>query len=118
MVKLIYVITRKAGMPVAEFQRYWRETHGPIAARIPGLRRYVQCHTLPELYDRDPPPAYDGAAELWFDDVVSMREAMVSPEVAAAREDERNFIDHSRVLAIVTEEKVVVEELGAGQGGA
>jgi len=108
MVKLIYVITRKPGLSVEDFQRYWRETHGPIAARIPGVRRYVQCHTLPELYagDRDPP--YDGAAELWFDDLESFRRAAGSPEVAAAREDERNFIDHSRVALIVTEEKPVV----------
>ena len=107
MVKLIYCITRKQGMSVEEFQRYWRETHGPIAARIPGLRRYVQCHTLPELYARDTPPAYDGAAELWFDDMASFREAMRSPEVQAAREDETNFIDHSRVALFVTEEKPV-----------
>jgi len=112
MVKLIYCITRKEGLSVEEFQRYWRETHGPIAARIPGVRRYVQSHVLPELYAGDPSregPAYDGAAELWFDDLESMRRAMTSPEVQAAHEDERNFIDHSRVFAIVTEEKPVVE---------
>jgi uncharacterized protein (TIGR02118 family) len=109
MVKLIYCITRKPGLSIAEFQRYWRETHAPIAARIPGVRRYVQCHLLPQLYYGDNAPAYDGAAELWFDDLESMRQAMRSPEVQAAREDERNFIDHSKVFAIVTEENVVVE---------
>ena len=109
MVKLIYVITRKAGMPVEEFQRYWRETHGPIAARIPGVRRYVQCHTLPELYGRETPPAYDGAAELWYDDLDAMRAALRSPELAAAQEDERNFIDLAKVFAMVTEEKVIVD---------
>lgn len=109
MVKLIYCIARKEGMSVEAFQRYWRETHAPIAAAIPGVRRYVQCHTLPELYDGDSAPAYDGAAELWFDDVDAMRAAMRSPETDAAREDERNFIDHSHVAAFVTEEKPVVE---------
>ncbi len=110
MVKLIYVITRKPGMSVEDFQLYWRETHGPIAARIPGVRRYVQCHVLPELYARETAPAYDGAAELWFDDLESMRRAMRSPEVQAALEDERNFIDHSKVFSIVAEEKVVVDD--------
>ena len=109
MVKLIYCITRKPGLSVEEFQRYWRETHGPIAARVPGLRRYAQCHTLPVLYGGENAPAYDGAAELWFDDLDALREAMRSPQVQAAREDERNFIDHSKVFAIVTEEKVVVD---------
>jgi uncharacterized protein (TIGR02118 family) len=108
MVKFIFCITRKQGMSVEEFQRHWRETHGPIAARIPGVRRYVQCHVLPEMYGRDNAPAYDGAAELWFDDLDSMRAAFRSPEVAAAREDELKFIDHSRSFGIVTEEKPVV----------
>ena len=109
MVKLIYCITRKPDMSVEEFQRYWRDTHGPIAGRIPGLRRYVQCHTVPESYAGERAPAYDGAAELWFDDREALQRAMASPEVEAAREDERNFIDHSRVFAIITEEKPVLE---------
>ncbi|HLB23377.1 MAG TPA: EthD family reductase [Dehalococcoidia bacterium] len=109
MVKLIYCISKKAELSVEEFQRYWRETHGPIAGRIPGLRRYVQCHVVPELYGRGQQPAYDGAAELWFDDLEAMRAAMQSPEVKAALEDEKNFIDHSRVASFVTIEKPVVE---------
>jgi uncharacterized protein (TIGR02118 family) len=109
MVKLIYCINRLPGMSIEDFQRYWRQTHAPIAARIPGVRRYVQCHTLPELYGRDAPPQYDGAAELWFDDLDALRAAMRSPEVEAARTDERNFIDHARVAAFITEEKPVVE---------
>ena len=72
MVKLIYCISKKPEMSVEQFQTYWRETHAPIAAAIPGLRRYVQCHVVPELYARQAPP-YDGAAELWFDDLDAMR---------------------------------------------
>ena len=109
MVKIIYGFNRKEGLSVEEFQRYWRETHGPIAARIPGVRRYVQCHVLPELYDRKQPPAYDGAAELWFDDLESMRAAFASAENQAAREDEKNFIDHSEAFLIIAEEKPVVD---------
>jgi len=108
MVKLIYCISKKPELSVEEFQRYWRETHGPIAARIPNLRRYVQCHVVPELYARQS-PGFDGAAELWFDDLDAMRAAMQSPEVAAALEDEKNFIDHSRVASFVTVEKPIVE---------
>ena len=109
MVKLIYCISKKPEMSVEQFQTYWRGTHAPIAARIPGLRRYVQCHVVPELYDRPNAPPFDGAAELWFDDLDAMRGAMRSPEVAAALEDEKNFIDHSRVASFVTIEKPIVE---------
>ena len=109
MIKIIYGFNRKDGMSVEEFQRYWRETHGPIAARIPGVRRYVQNHTLPELYDTEHPPAYDGAAELWFDNLESMRAAFASQENQAARKDEKNFIDRSEAFLIIAEEKPVVE---------
>lgn len=108
MVKLVYGITRKPDLSVEEFQRYWRDVHGPIAARIPGLRRYVQCHTLPQLYSGDTSPAYDGVAELWFDDLEALQAAMASPELQAAREDERNFIDHSRVFVVITQEHTIV----------
>jgi uncharacterized protein (TIGR02118 family) len=109
MVKLIYCISKKPELSVEEFQRYWRDTHGPIAGRIPGLRRYVQCHVVSALYEQGRAPAYDGAAELWFDDMDALRAAMASPEVRAAMEDEKNFIDHSRVASFITTEKPVVE---------
>ena len=73
------------------------------------MRRYVQCHTLPELYAGEDAPAYDGAAELWFDDEEALQRAMASPELRAARDDERSFIDHSRVFLIVTQENVVID---------
>jgi uncharacterized protein (TIGR02118 family) len=109
MVKLIYMITRKEGLSVAEFQTHWRETHAPIAAAIPGVRRYVQCHTLPELYTEDQTPPYDGAAELWFDDLEAFRAMIGSDEQKAAAVDERKFIDHSKSVLIVTEEKPIIE---------
>ncbi|TFH23593.1 MAG: EthD family reductase [Myxococcales bacterium] len=107
MVKIVYCITKKPGLSDEEFHRYWKETHGPIAARIPTLRRYVQSHTHAASAELGP-VSYDGVAEVWFDDLDSLRLAMNSPEVAAALEDEKNFIDHSRVALFLTQEHVVV----------
>ena len=109
MVKIVYVIKRKAVMSVEEFQTYWFETHGPIAGAIPGVRRYVQCHTLPEFYGDSDEPAFDGAAELWFDSLEAMEEAFQTDEIAAARESELKFMDHSKSFRIVTEEKTVID---------
>jgi uncharacterized protein (TIGR02118 family) len=106
MVKAIYLIRRKPGMSPEDFHRYWREVHGAIAARIPGLRRYVQCHAMATAGDSE--PAYDGAAEVWFDDLEALRRAVASPEYAAAREDERRFIDLERTALILTEEVPIV----------
>lgn len=109
MVKLIYCISKKPDMSVEQFQTYWREVHAPIAGAIPGVRRYVQCHVVAETYAGRTAPGYDGAAELWFDSAAAMREAMSSPEVRAALDDEKNFIDHSRVASFVTTENVVID---------
>lgn len=108
MVKLVYCISKKPDMSVEEFQRYWREVHAPIAGAIPGVRRYVQSHVVPATYAADRAPGFDGCAELWWDSMESMQAAMGSPEVRAAIEDERNFIDHTRVASFVTTENVVV----------
>jgi uncharacterized protein (TIGR02118 family) len=107
VVKAIYLIRRKPGMSIEDFHRYWREVHGAIAARIPGMRRYVQCHALGGT---DAPPAdYDGAAEAWFDDMAAVRLALASPEYAAARADEARFIDLERTSIVFTEEVAVIE---------
>lgn len=115
MVKLIYCINRLPHLSVREFQDYWFTTHGPIAGKIKGVKRYVQCHTLPETYADGREPAYDGAAELWWDNLEAMQADTNSPEVEAALTDERNFIDHSRVTMFVTDEKVVLDELAGAE---
>ena len=61
MVKVLVVLQKKEGMTRAEFRRYWRDVHGPIGARMPGVRRYVQNHVL-----ADGAP-FDGVAEMWFE---------------------------------------------------
>ena len=107
MVKIVYCITKLGRLSHEEFHKYWKETHGPIAGRIPECRRYVQSHTVNrKLAGRE--PSYDGAAELWFDDWAALEKALASPEARAAIEDERNFIDHSKTAFFITEEHQVV----------
>jgi uncharacterized protein (TIGR02118 family) len=107
MIKLVYCITKKAGMTDDEFFRYWKDVHGPIGARIPGLRRLVQSRRLILPEDRRPPD-YDGMAELWFDDVKDLLLARRSPEWKAATDDEVNFIDHCKVAYFVSEERAIL----------
>jgi uncharacterized protein (TIGR02118 family) len=73
LVKLLLLVRRKPGLSPEEFDRHWRELHGPLmVAAHPGLRRYVQCPTLPEAYAGGD-PAYDGVGELWWDDLETFR---------------------------------------------
>jgi len=55
MVKVITFIKRKAGMPVEEFQDYWRSRHPAVVTRLPGVHRYVQSHTLLSAYENGNP---------------------------------------------------------------
>jgi len=106
VIKLVYCITRRTGMSVEEFSRHWDEVHGPIGRRIPGLLRLVQSHPVPHPDDM-PPPAFDGMAELWFDDLPALLAARQSPEWHASSDDESNFIDHSRTALFLTVEREI-----------
>ena len=109
MIKLVYCITKKAGLTDEEFFRYWENIHGPIGARIPHLRRLVQSHRLTVPGDEHRPD-YDGMAELGFDDKEALWAARQSPEWKASSEDEANFIDHNKVAYFVSEEHVILGE--------
>jgi uncharacterized protein (TIGR02118 family) len=106
-VKNVEFLRRKLGIPVDEFQRYWRQVHGPIAARIPMIRRYVQSHTRRAVYEAGRTPAWDGVAIAWFDDTQAMRAAATTPEYARTRADEANFLVDGLPF-IITREIVVV----------
>jgi len=112
--KHVEFVTRKPGLAVDEFQRYWRTVHGPIAATIPQLHRYVQSHTRRSAYEGGRAPAYDGVAITWFDDTAAMRASAASAAYARTRADEPNFLDPSRLPVIITREHVIVPAPSAG----
>jgi len=91
-VKMIAFLNKRLDVSFEFFQRYWRDTHGPIAARIPGNRRYVQCHVRPGIYKAGRTPAFDGIPICWFDDPDALGASGASPEYAATRADEPNFM--------------------------
>ena len=106
MIKVVEVVNRRAGMEVEAFQEYWRTTHGPIVAELPGLRRYVQSHTRLGGYRRGDVP-FDGIAELWFDDKAALAAIAATPEFAAAKRDESNFIDTDTLVELVVDDTVI-----------
>jgi uncharacterized protein (TIGR02118 family) len=108
MVKALSYFKRKPGMPVDDFQGYWRERHPAVVTRLPGVRRYVQSHTLAQAYGKGE-PAWDGIAEVWFDDTAAMRRLAGSAEYEAVRADEARFIDQATMDLLVTEERVIVD---------
>ena len=106
-VKNVEFVTHRADLAIDAFQRYWRETHGPIAARIPQILRYVQSHVRPSAYAGGRQPRDDGCAITWFEDTQTMRAAAAAPEYAATRADEPNFLAPDPPF-IITREHVIV----------
>jgi uncharacterized protein (TIGR02118 family) len=121
MVKLVFCARRLPTLSRAEFQRYWREVHGPLVrqhAAALRIRRYVQVHTLDDpLQDmlragRGGPEAFDGVAELWWDTRDDLLAARDDPAWRAASlvllEDERRFIDLARSPVWIGEEHPII----------
>ena len=108
MIKSVAFFKRKPGMPVEEFQAYWRAKHPDVVTRLPGIRRYVQSHTLPAIYARRE-PAYDGIAEIWADDLPALRAMVRDPAYQRVKADEAVFIDGGTMGALVASEHVIVD---------
>lgn len=122
MIKLVYAVTARPDIDIAEFHRYWLEDHGPkvrSVAEAIGALRYVQSHTLDtpinkEMTDaRKMPGTYDGITEVWFESLEVLQRAMDTPQGAEAMkmliEDEHTFIDMSRSTVFMTEEKEIFD---------
>ncbi len=121
MIKLTFCLVRLPSLSREEFQAYWRDRHAPLVASVAetlGIRRYVQCHSLPAdahvglRASRQAPSEFDGVAELWFDSLDAVAENGRSPEAQAAAQllldDERKFIDLPRSPLWWGEERVIV----------
>ncbi len=123
MIKLMYCLRRKPGVSRADFQHYWRTTHAPLVAGVAatlGVRRYVQSHTITTGLDLAiatargcAVEAYDGVAELWWDDEASLLNGASSEAGAQAGvlllKDEANFIDFERSAIFFVSENQVVD---------
>lgn len=103
MIKLVYCITKKAELTYEEFFNYWKNIHGPIGARIPGLRKLIQSHTIVDTKDIQNPD-FDGIAELWFDNMDALLQARKSTEWKLSTDDEKNFIDSAKTAFFITVE--------------
>ncbi len=115
MVELIACFKRRPGMSVAAFSEHWRTRHAELVAKLPGLRRYVQCHTLPSVYATRE-PVYDAVARACFDGDDPLPALSQRPEYAAVRADEANFIDPGSMASILVEEHVIVDAPAPADG--
>lgn len=105
MFSVMFVLYEREGSSRAEALRYWKETHGPLVAKVPGVRRYVQEHAV-GAPEGEPP--FLGSAILEFDDAEAFGRAAASSEMAAAVEDVANFADAARLAPVFVEHVKIV----------
>lgn len=102
MLKFMVVVYKRPGMSSEEFRRHFKEVHGPLAQKLPGLRKYWQ--NFPQADASRKSPDWDAVVELYFDDWEAMEAAWASPQGAASDEDLRVFADLARTSWSVVEE--------------
>jgi len=113
MIKLIVAIHRRPEMSVENFQTHWRTRHAQLIKGNPATRRYirkyVQCHTMPDQYALGE-VAFDGTAEIWFDSVADKDAFFNDPDyLRDIRPDEERFADMTRTVFFVTVEEQVLD---------
>lgn len=115
MIKVIGLLKRRPDLTHEEFSDYWFNKHHPLGERIVPKEalsvRYVQNHAL--NLGRGGEAPYDAVAELVFDDMAGMQRWIdwyYSEAGKPLRDDEFNFMDVSKRVVIVTDERVLRDE--------
>ncbi|WP_239094059.1 EthD domain-containing protein [Bacillus sp. B15-48] len=104
------LLKKNRNLSIPEFHRYWLNEHCDIAMRTPSwysyIRKYVQTHTLHEMYE-DNPPAFDGVAQVWFDSLESYQSWAQLPELSVIAEDEEKLFERDKLGGLITNEKEI-----------
>jgi len=109
MIKVLGLLTRRPELSHEQFVDHWLNVHGPLARAVPGIRRYVQSHitgtrTRPDIPETD--VEVDGIAELWYDDLESLRRASATAEMKRLTDDGALII--SQIKSYIIEEKEII----------
>ena len=87
----------------AAFDRYYFETHVPLANKIPGLREYTVSSGAVQALAGNAPYM---VAELLFDSMADVSAALTSPEGQATSADMTNFAHSGATILIYDKKKV------------
>jgi len=91
------LVLYNAPLDAAAFERYYNQTHIPIAKKIPGLRSYTISSGSVQALSGTAPHL---VATLNFDSMADVNAALASPEGQAAAADLQNFASGGATLLI------------------
>jgi uncharacterized protein (TIGR02118 family) len=97
VIKLVYLVTKKAGMSEDAFIAHWTTTHARLASSMLGLLAY--SINTPSSLQRGPRPC-DGYAMLRFPSYEAAKQAWETPAGRATARDGELFMDSAKPLIV------------------
>ena len=85
----------------AAFTKYYLDTHIPLVAKTPGVKRVEVATVLPPPPPQPAPPYYR-ITEIYFEDLGAFQTALASPEWKAIVADVPNFADPSSLTGFAS----------------
>lgn len=104
--KVIFVLQRRADITREQCLEYWSgQHHTQLVSQVPGLTGWRQNHVVSAPGE----PVCDGIGELWFESDEALEKGLGSPQMAAAVEDAKNFLDMDRTGLVIVDEKTPID---------
>ena len=105
MAKVIFILQRRNDRTPDEVREHWSgEEHLSRVRQLPGLTKFVQNYIEASPTGQ----ACDGVGELWFESDETMERALSSPEMGAAVESAKNFLDMEKTAMVIVSEKTLI----------
>ncbi len=76
--KLLCILRRNPALAPADFHAHWKDHHGGLFQRLPGLRDPIIAYDQNHGIASD--AAFDGVTEQWFADLATFVESLRAPE--------------------------------------
>ena len=104
MFKVAVLLTKRDDLSHEEFVDHWKSTHADLVEAMPGVQRYTMG-----VPGRPEESAYDGIAELYFEDFSAMREAYATEAGEELQADASEFADMEASETLFVDESVAFE---------
>jgi hypothetical protein len=92
------------------WHRHWRDVHGPMAARISLLTRYVQIHRVAPTLQGFQSYGCIGLVDVAFATAADAASLASDPDyLSGAHLDEANFLDRERSVTYLTRKEVLIQ---------
>jgi uncharacterized protein (TIGR02118 family) len=114
MYKVCWITRFKPGLAGELASSYWRDVHGPLGAKVPGVERYVQNVVLGpagELGPSEEEVAFDGYSCIWYTDRDAFIASADTPEMQTLVADGYNVfdMDSMRGMSAALDERLIID---------